>query len=236
MKSSEYVVVFWTLASYLQGCTMPCTWDKVVMKSRKFTRVLPVFHPSTTPRWTIPECCEEWLFFFYEHLNTFLCKLCFKGVCVCVMSFLAIVKARSDMGPSSQVSAAWYWLWQGVTIPQLYKHGDRWLGICRAKGGRQSLALDRSQWKAIMSLYCKCVWHQKAPFPLEFFLWVVKLHTFCVVFTKKSIGKEHFRKHSGLSRFLDTVAVILFMILCLMHLSCRPWTFVCDVGVCDCFC
>ena len=174
--------------------------------------------------------------FFFMNISTHFYVSYVLKVCVCVMSFLAIVKARSDMGPSSQVSAAWYWLWQGVTIPQLYKHGDRWLGICRAKGGRQSLALDRSQWKAIMSLYCKCVWHQKAPFPLEFFLWVVKLHTFCVVFTKKSIGKEHFRKHSGLSRFLDTVAVILFMILCLMHLSCRPWTFVCDVGVCDCFC
>jgi len=153
-----------------------------------------------------------------------------------VVSVLAIVEARSDMGPSSQSFCGVV-----LTLTRCYCSPTvqtwRWVvGDLSGKRGRQSLALDRSQWKAIANLYCKCVWHQKAPFPLEFFLWVVKLHTFCVVFTKKSIGKEHFRKHSGLSRFLDTIAVVtLLMILCLAHLSCRSWTFVCDVGVRDCF-
>jgi hypothetical protein len=33
-------------------------------------------------------------------------------------------------------------------------------------------------------------------------------HILCCVYEKESIGKEHFRKHSDLSRFLDIVAVI----------------------------
>jgi len=81
---------------------MPCTWDKVVMKNRKFTRVLPIFHPSAAPKWTNPDWCEEHLFFFYERLSThfyvsYVLKVCVCGVCY----FLAIVEARSDMGPSS---------------------------------------------------------------------------------------------------------------------------------------
>jgi hypothetical protein len=38
-------------------------------------------------------------------------------------------------------------------------------------------------------------------------------HILCCVYEKESIGKEHFRKHSDLSRFLDNVAVVTFKIL-----------------------
>lgn len=50
-------------------------------------------------------------------------------------------------------------------------------------------------------------------------------HILCCVYEKESIGKEHFRKHSDLSRFLDNVAVITFILRfsCFTHLSSRSW-------------
>lgn len=153
-----------------------------VIESSLLVRFL--FFILINSKWTISNCCKKLFAFYTDMLKKYFINNLWTYVLMCVMSlwFLAVVETYSDVGQSPLSFRGVVCTFISPTSPVVM---GTWGSV--GKRGRQSLALDGSQWKAVTSLYCKCVWHQKAPFPLEFFLWVVQLHTFCVVFTKKNL-------------------------------------------------
>jgi hypothetical protein len=100
-----------------------------------------------------------------------------------------------------------------VLYPQPDTCGDGHLGICRARGKAKPGSRQITVKGCDKPLLQMCV-AQESAFPTRVFSLSGKTpHILCCVYEKESIGKEHFRKHSDLSRYLENVA-FFFTVLC----------------------
>lgn len=126
---------------------------------------------------------------------------------MCVMSlwFLAVVETHSDVGQSPLSFRGVVCTFISPTSPVVM---GTW-GICRQEGKAKPGSRRITVKGCGQPLLQMCVAPESA-FPTRVFsLSGTTPHILCCVYEKESIGKEHFRKHSDLSRFLESVAIPL---------------------------